>query len=134
VSNASDTDTGPDTKKLDVENTKEAAAAPVSTEGACADVPSNGTPTPVATTRAQRAQIQTLPTVRLDPSNLKPTWPIVIASLEQLSDWAVLAFRLGTLALIQGCVRELAQDNASADLVARLRTLTDALAHMPLEA
>jgi hypothetical protein len=73
------------------------------------------------------------PTVRLDPTNLKPTWPVIIASLEQLSDWAVFAFRLGTLALIQACVRELAQTNARADLVVRLRELTEALAHMPLE-
>lgn len=122
MSNATDTDTSADSKE------------PISTNGTSADPPSNGTPVPVATTRAQRAQIQTRPTVRLDPNNLKPTWPVVIASLEQLSDWAVLAFRLGTLALIQGCVRELAQDNARAEHVARLRTLTEALAHMPLEA
>jgi hypothetical protein len=71
--------------------------------------------------------------VRLDPRDLKPTWPIVIASLEQLSDWTVLALRLGTLALIQNCVRELAQADARADLIVRLRALTEALAHMPLE-
>jgi hypothetical protein len=78
-----------------------------------------------------RAQIQT---VRLDSRDFRPSWPTAIASLEQLSGWAVLALRLGTLALIQQCVRELAQENARADLIVRLRALTDALAHMPLEA
>src|SRR5580765_6387015 len=120
MSTATDTDTSADIKELDGESPKDAAAIPISTEGVGVDVPSNGTPVPVATTRAQRSQVQTRPTVRLDPNSIKPTWPIVIASLEQLSDWAVLAFRLGTLALIQSCVRELAQANASADHVARL--------------
>ena len=73
------------------------------------------------------------PTVRLDPRDLKVTWPIVIASLEQLSDWAALALRLGTLALVQECVRELAQRDARADVVVRLRELVEALAHMPYE-
>ena len=61
------------------------------------------------------------------------TWPIVVASLEQLSDWAALALRLGTLALVQECVRELAQRDARADVVVRLRELVEALAHMPYE-
>ena len=73
------------------------------------------------------------PTVRLDTHDLKITWPIVIASLEQLSDWATLALRLGTLALVQECVRELAQRDAKADVVVRLRELVEALAHMPYE-
>jgi hypothetical protein len=73
-------------------------------------------------------------TVRLDPSSLKPTWPIVIASLEQLASWSVLALRLGTLALIQECVRELAQRDARAEVVVRLRSLVEALAQMPFEA
>lgn len=72
-------------------------------------------------------------TVRLDPALLKPTWPIVIASLEQLAEWSVLALRLGTLALIQECVRELAQLNARKEVVDRLRSLVDALAQMPYE-
>lgn len=71
--------------------------------------------------------------MRLDPNDLRPTWPIVFASLEQLSSWGVLALRLGTLALIQECVRALAQPNARADLVARLRELVDALARMPFD-
>jgi len=72
--------------------------------------------------------------VQLDPRDLRPSWPIAIATLEQLAPWAVLALRLGTLALIQAIVRELAEPDARADLVDRLRTLTEALAHMPLEA
>jgi hypothetical protein len=71
--------------------------------------------------------------VRLDASDLRPSWPIVVASLEQLADWAVFALRLGTLALIQECVRELAERNARAETVARLRDLVEALAHMPYE-
>ena len=71
--------------------------------------------------------------MRLDPRDLKVTWPIVIASLEQLSDWAVLALRLGTLALVQECVRELAQRDARAAVVVRLRELVEALAQMPYE-
>ena len=72
--------------------------------------------------------------MRLDSRDFRPSWPTAIASLEQLSGWAVYALRLGTLALIQQCVRELAESDARADVVVRLRDLTDALAHMPLEA
>lgn len=79
-------------------------------------------------------QVQTRPTVRLDPRDLRPSWPIVIAYLEQIAPWPVLALRLGTLALIQNCVRELAEADARADLVVKLRDLVEALAHMPLEA
>jgi hypothetical protein len=80
-----------------------------------------------------RPRVQTRPTMRLDPKELRASWPIVIAYLEQLAPWSVLALRLGTLALIQNCVRELAQSDARADLVVRLRELVEALAHMPLE-
>jgi len=80
-----------------------------------------------------RPHVDARPTVRLDPSSMKPTWPIVVASLEQLSDWAVFALRLGTLALIQNCVRELASRDARPEVVARLRELVEALAHMPFE-
>lgn len=68
-----------------------------------------------------RAQPVIRPTIRLDAADLKPSWPIAIASLEQLADWATLALRLGTLALIQECVRELAQRDAKATVVSRLR-------------
>lgn len=80
--------------------------------------------------RLRRAHVKTTP---LDPRDVRPTWPMAIASLERLSGWAVFALRLGTLALIQQCVRELAEPDAHVDTVVRLRALTDALAHMPME-
>lgn len=73
------------------------------------------------------------PTTRIDALASGPSWDIVLASLEQLASWATLALRLGTLALIQECVRELAQRDARADLVVRLRELVEALAQMPYE-
>jgi len=75
------------------------------------------------------------PTMRLDAQelNLKPSWPIVLALLEQMANWGTLALRLGTLALVQECVRELAQRDARADVVVRLRELVEALANMPYE-
>ena len=82
----------------------------------------------------RRAPVESRPTVRLDPTDLRPSWPVAVASLEQLAKWATLALRLGTLALIQECVRELAQRDAKAEVVVRLRELVDALAHMPFEA
>jgi hypothetical protein len=69
----------------------------------------------------------------MDPSDLKPTWPVVIASLEQLTDWGPMALRLGILALIQECTRALAQREAKAHLLVRLRELEKALSHMPFE-
>ncbi|HSX22266.1 MAG TPA: hypothetical protein VLE97_05775 [Gaiellaceae bacterium] len=72
-------------------------------------------------------------TVRLDVKDLKPSWPIVVAMLEQLGEWPARALRLGILALAQNCIRELANQNASAEDVARLRELADALAYVPLE-
>lgn len=81
----------------------------------------------------KRLHIDTRPTVRLDPVDVRPSWPIVIATLEQISDWATLALRLGILALIQECVRELAQREARADVVVRLRALVEALAHLPFD-
>lgn len=81
-----------------------------------------------------RPRIRTRPTVRLDSKDLKPSWPIAIATLEQLADWSVLALRMGTLAMIQACVRDLEQPESRADLIVRLRDLVEALAHMPYEA
>ena len=81
-----------------------------------------------------RPRAQTRPTTRLDPSDLKPSWPIAIATLEQLAGWSVLALRLGTLALIQECVRDLALRDARKDTIVRLRALVEALAHMPFDA
>jgi hypothetical protein len=74
------------------------------------------------------------PTVRFDPSDLKPSWPVAVAMLEQVADWGAFALRLGVLALVQECVRELAQRDASANCVARLRELVEVLAQLPYEA
>jgi hypothetical protein len=73
------------------------------------------------------------PTVQLDPDNLKPSWPIVNASLEQLNACGPLALRLGILALIQDCVRDLALADSDGSAVARLRELVEMLAHMRFE-
>jgi hypothetical protein len=80
-----------------------------------------------------RPKIHTRPTVRIDPSELKPSWPIAIATLERLGDWTILAMRLGVLSLINNCVRELCEPNASADHIARLRELVEVLAHLPFD-
>ena len=88
-------------------------------------------PSDATLNRRSRAQIRT---ARLDSRDFRPSWPIAIASLEQLSGWAVLALRLGILALIQQCVRELAEEHTRPEVIVRLRALTEALAHMPLEA
>ena len=79
----------------------------------------------------KRTDVKTSP---IDPREMRASWPIVIAYLEQMSSWGVLALRLGTLALIQDCVKELAKPDADPDIVAGLRKLVDALAHMPMEA
>lgn len=73
------------------------------------------------------------PTTRIDALASQPSWEIALASLEQLASWATLALRLGTLALIQECVRELAQREARKAVVDRLRGLVEALAQMPYD-
>jgi hypothetical protein len=72
------------------------------------------------------------PTLTLEAIE-KPTWPIAIATLEQLGSWAVLALRLGTLALLQECTRAMAQPDAPVALVGEAQSLIDALRHMPWE-
>lgn len=74
------------------------------------------------------------PTVALDPRTVTgPTWPVAIATLEQLGAWTVLAIRLGTLALLQECVRAMAQEDAPSSLISEAQALLDALRHMPWE-
>ena len=107
----------------------EAVQIPIGeTSHAAPEVATKSTPAPHD--HRSRAQIQT---VRFDSRDFQVSWPMAIATLEQLSSWTVFALRLGTLALIQQCVRELSEPDAPADLIARLRVLTDALARMPLE-
>ncbi len=80
------------------------------------------------------AEREDKPTVALDPRTITgPTWPIVLATLEQLGSWTVLAIKLGMLALLQNKVREMAQENAPASLINEAQTLLDALRHMPWE-
>jgi len=62
-----------------------------------------------------------------------PSMAIVLAGLEQFSPWARYAFKLGTLALLQECIQEMAIPNAKPELVVRARELVEALAHMPWE-
>ena len=74
------------------------------------------------------------PTKPLSPEEIMaagPNMPMVLAILEQFSPWARYAFKLGTLALLQECIQEMALPNAKPDLVVRARELVEALAHMP---
>jgi hypothetical protein len=73
------------------------------------------------------------PTIRLDARDLKPSWALVNATLEQMGSWAPFAMRLGIIALAQNCMRELAHRDASGEAVVRLREYVEALAHMPFE-
>ena len=73
-------------------------------------------------------------TDKIDPADVKPSWALAIAMLREVSPWAVMALRLGTLALVQECTRSMAQTTATFKHVGHLRELTDALARMPFEA
>lgn len=71
-------------------------------------------------------------TAALDPRTITgPNWPVALATLEQIKSWAPFAQRLGILALIQRCVREMAQEDAPAKLVNEMQEYLDALRHMP---
>jgi len=72
------------------------------------------------------------PTTALDPKTMTG-WPIAIATLEQLGAWTVFAMRLGTLALLQDCVKRMADEGASIELLGEAQALLDALRHMPWE-
>lgn len=58
-------------------------------------------------------------------------WPYAIASLERLNTWAVMALRLGILALLQECVRAMAQPTAKRTLITRAQELLQALERLP---
>jgi len=74
---------------------------------------------------------RTRTTLELDPMDVH-SWPIVLAGLERLGDWEpVFALRLGTLGLIKGVVAQMMARDATADLVAQLRVLVEALARQP---
>ena len=59
--------------------------------------------------------------------------PMALAALERLGPQYVLALRLGTLALIQAAVRELAQPSASRADVDDLQKLVTSLSQMPFD-
>lgn len=69
-------------------------------------------------------------TDEIDPRDVRVSWPVALATLDQLGDWHAYALRLGTLALIQECVRDAAQRNAGSEVVGRFRELVEALARM----
>ncbi len=73
------------------------------------------------------------PTVKLDPTELGPSWPLALAMLEKLGPWTTQALRLGTLSLTQQLSKPLADIEAPAILINDLRVLTEALAKMPWE-
>jgi hypothetical protein len=64
----------------------------------------------------------------------QPSWSLTNAVLERHGEWATLAFRLGILALLQECVRAMAEPNARVGLVMTARELVDALAHLSWDA
>ena len=61
-------------------------------------------------------------------------WSFVIAALERVTPWAVMALRLGTLALLQECTRAMAQEHAPRALVVRAKELVAALDRMSWDA
>lgn len=55
-----------------------------------------------------------------------------MATLERLSGWAIQALRLGTLLLLQQCIRTMAQPGGDKRaLLARAKELLAALDHLP---
>jgi hypothetical protein len=60
-------------------------------------------------------------------------WPFAVAALERLNPWAVLALRLGTLALLQECARAMAQSRARRSLLVRAKELVQVLEVLPWE-
>lgn len=71
-------------------------------------------------------------TAALDPRTITgPGWPVALATLEQIKTWAPEAQKLGILALLLRCTREMAQPGAPAGLVTEAQEYLDALRHMP---
>jgi hypothetical protein len=70
-------------------------------------------------------------TEKIDPNDVRVSWPLTIASLDQIGDWTVFALRLGTLALIQEQIWHMVEREASPEHIAKMRELVEALAHMP---
>lgn len=72
-------------------------------------------------------------TTTLDPRTITSSWPVALATLEQLGPWTVFALRLGTLALLQDCVKRMATEDASTSLITEAQVLLDALRKMPFD-
>lgn len=58
-------------------------------------------------------------------------WQFAIATLERLNKWSVYALRLGTLALLQECVRHLTPRKAKREILERAKEIIAALENMP---
>jgi hypothetical protein len=70
------------------------------------------------------------PTRKLGPQEIKPSWAVAVAYLDELTPWGILALRTGILELIRQCTHEM-EDDADPILIMRLRELTEALARLP---
>ena len=72
-------------------------------------------------------------TTVLDPRTITSSWPIALATLEQIGPWTIFAMRLGTLALLRDCIQRMAAEDAPASLVNEAQTLLDTLRRMPFD-
>jgi len=59
-------------------------------------------------------------------------WQYAVASLERLNSWAVTALRLGTLWLLQRCIRDMSRPGAkSTELLKQAQELLTVLERLP---
>lgn len=71
-------------------------------------------------------------TVRLSVDEImSPSWATCVAILERMGPQAVFALRLGLIEQAHRLLDEMAHIDSRAELVDKLRFVTDALAHMP---
>ncbi len=72
----------------------------------------------------------------MDPRTITgPNWPVVLATLEQLSpDFGTESLRIGLATLLYRTAFAMSQPGASVELVGLAQRLLDALRHMPWEA
>jgi len=70
-------------------------------------------------------------TDELDPRDVRVSWPVALAHLEQLGDWTVHGMRLGALATLRQLIEYAAHPGASGLVVDRMRDIIEALARMP---
>lgn len=73
-------------------------------------------------------------TVEMDPLMISsPSTAVAIATLEKIGPWAVDAFKIGTLAILEQLVREMGSPDAKVDLIMKTREIVEVLAHMHWE-